>query len=93
MSSVGKSSLLSLLKGRDIPEKADPTVGLQIENSLLNGSKVNKVDMKSQHKKKKQELVVHHIPKNDEDKKTKDDHGVELKLNDSNVIESEFEKY
>ncbi|MHA1885868.1 MAG: ADP-ribosylation factor-like protein [Promethearchaeota archaeon] len=48
MSSVGKSSLLSLLKGRDIPEKADPTVGLQIENSLLNGRKVNIWDLGGQ---------------------------------------------
>ncbi len=59
----------------------------------INSGKVNKVDMKSQHKKKKQELVVHHIPKNDEDKKTKDDHGVDLKMNDNNVVDSEFEKY
>ncbi|MHA2280868.1 MAG: ADP-ribosylation factor-like protein [Promethearchaeota archaeon] len=37
LSSVGKSSLLSLLQGRDISKEADPTVGLEIEDSTLNG--------------------------------------------------------
>jgi ADP-ribosylation factor protein 1 len=40
-SGVGKSSLLSLLQGRNISKKKDPTVGLEIEDSVLNGSKVN----------------------------------------------------
>ncbi|MCK5170482.1 MAG: hypothetical protein KAQ75_11440, partial [Bacteroidales bacterium] len=57
----------------------------------INGGKVNKVDMKSQHKKKKQELVVHHIPKN-KDKKTKDDQGVELKMN-VDAVDNEFENF
>ncbi len=41
MSSVGKSSLLSLLQGREIAKGANPTVGLEIEDSILNGKKVN----------------------------------------------------
>ncbi len=41
MSSVGKSSLVSLLQGREIPKETTPTVGLEIENSKLNGKKVN----------------------------------------------------
>ena len=41
LNSVGKSSLLSLLKGRNISDEIDPTVGLEIENSILNGKKVN----------------------------------------------------
>ena len=41
MSSVGKSSLLSLLNGRDISKEADPTVGLEIEDSILNGRKTS----------------------------------------------------
>lgn len=41
LSSVGKSSLLSLLQGRKITKERNPTVGLEIENSMLNGTKVN----------------------------------------------------
>ncbi len=41
MSSVGKSSLLSLLQGREITKETNPTVGLEIEDSILNGKKVN----------------------------------------------------
>jgi len=41
LSRVGKSSLLSLLQGRDISEEADPTVGLEIEDSVLNGRKTS----------------------------------------------------
>jgi small GTP-binding protein len=41
MNSVGKSSLLSLLQGRDISKERNPTVGLEIEDSILNGKKVN----------------------------------------------------
>lgn len=36
---VGKSSLLSLLQGRNVSEERKPTVGLEIENSNLNGKK------------------------------------------------------
>ena len=38
-SGVGKTSLLSLLQGRMVPLERDPTVGLEIENSTLNGKK------------------------------------------------------
>jgi small GTP-binding protein len=38
---VGKSSLLNLLQGREIPKERTPTVGLEIEDSILNGKKVN----------------------------------------------------
>ena len=41
MSSVGKSSLLSLLQSREISKETNPTVGLEIEDSKLNGKKVN----------------------------------------------------
>ena len=41
LSRVGKSSLLSLLQGRDIAQEADPTVGLEIEDSNLNGRKTS----------------------------------------------------
>ncbi len=40
-SGVGKSSLLSLLQGRKISKETNPTVGLEIEDSVLSGSKVN----------------------------------------------------
>jgi len=33
--------LLSLLQGRDVTPERNPTVGLEIENSNLNGQKVN----------------------------------------------------
>ncbi|MFX1571017.1 MAG: ADP-ribosylation factor-like protein [Promethearchaeota archaeon] len=41
LSSVGKSSLLGLLQGREILKETNPTVGLEIEDSVLNGKKVN----------------------------------------------------
>ena len=41
LSSVGKSSLLSLLQGRDTSKEGDPTVGLEIEDSVLNGRKTS----------------------------------------------------
>ena len=34
---VGKSSLLSLLQGREVKKERIPTVGLEVEDSLLNG--------------------------------------------------------
>ncbi|MFX1575176.1 MAG: ADP-ribosylation factor-like protein [Promethearchaeota archaeon] len=40
-SGVGKTSLVSLLQGREIRKETSPTVGLEIENSTLNGNKVN----------------------------------------------------
>jgi small GTP-binding protein len=45
---VGKTSLLRLLQGRPIPKKRNPTVGLEIENSVLNGNKVNIWDLGGQ---------------------------------------------
>jgi len=38
---VGKSTLVSLLQGRKILKESNPTVGLEIEDSNLNGKKVN----------------------------------------------------
>lgn len=38
-SGVGKSSLLSLLQGKEISTERTPTIGLEIENSDLNGNK------------------------------------------------------
>lgn len=48
MSRVGKSSLLNLLQGRDISKEKNPTVGLEIENSTINGKKVNVWDFGGQ---------------------------------------------
>ena len=36
---VGKTSLLSLLQGREVEMERKPTIGLEIENSHLNGKK------------------------------------------------------
>ena len=33
--------MLHLLQGREIPKQRNPTVGLEIEDSILNGKKVN----------------------------------------------------
>lgn len=41
LNSVGKSSLLSLLQGRKVSKEVDPTVGLEIEDSILNGMKTS----------------------------------------------------
>ncbi|MHA1149543.1 MAG: ADP-ribosylation factor-like protein [Promethearchaeota archaeon] len=38
-SNVGKSTLLSLLQGKDLNGERKPTIGLEIENSHLNGKK------------------------------------------------------
>ena len=48
MNSVGKSSLLNLLQGRSISKDLNPTVGLEIENSILSGKKVNVWDFGGQ---------------------------------------------
>jgi len=48
---VGKSSLVSLLQGRiDIPltEKSEPTIGLEIEDSQINGKKCTIWDLGGQ---------------------------------------------
>ena len=48
LSRVGKSSLLNLLQGRDTSKENNPTVGLDIENSVFNGKKVNVWDFGGQ---------------------------------------------
>lgn len=40
--------MLNLLQGRDISKERNPTVGLEIENSILNGNKVNIWDLGGQ---------------------------------------------
>jgi small GTP-binding protein len=45
---VGKSSLLSLLQGRDMSNERTPTVGLEIENTHLLGAKTSVWDFGGQ---------------------------------------------
>ncbi|MFW9951072.1 MAG: ADP-ribosylation factor-like protein [Candidatus Thorarchaeota archaeon] len=45
---VGKTSLLSLLQGRGVPYGRIPTVGLEVEDSLLNGKKCSIWDLGGQ---------------------------------------------
>ncbi|MBA7561415.1 hypothetical protein ES708_03053 [subsurface metagenome] len=45
---VGKSSLLSLLQGREVQEERVPTVGLEVEDSILNGKKCSIWDLGGQ---------------------------------------------
>ena len=45
---VGKSSLLSLLQGREVQEERVPTVGLEVEDSVLNGKKCSIWDLGGQ---------------------------------------------
>ncbi len=45
---VGKTSLLSLLQGRDVPHERIPTVGLEVEDSRLNGKKCSIWDLGGQ---------------------------------------------
>lgn len=45
---VGKSSLLSLLQGKAVLRERDPTVGLEVKNSVLNGSKCSIWDLGGQ---------------------------------------------
>lgn len=45
---VGKTSLLSLLQGRDVPYERIPTVGLEVEDSLLNGKNCSIWDLGGQ---------------------------------------------
>jgi small GTP-binding protein len=45
---VGKTSLLSLLQGRDVPYERIPTVGLEVEDSLLNGKNCSVWDLGGQ---------------------------------------------
>ena len=46
--SVGKSSLLSLLQGRQVQEERVPTVGLEVEDSILNGKNCSIWDLGGQ---------------------------------------------
>ena len=45
---VGKTSLLSLLQGRDVPFERIPTVGLEVEDSVLNGKNCSIWDLGGQ---------------------------------------------
>lgn len=45
---MGKTSLLSLLQGRDVPQERVPTVGLDVEDSLLNGKNCSIWDLGGQ---------------------------------------------
>ena len=45
---VGKSSLLSLLQGREVQEERVPTVGLEVEDSILNDKKCSIWDLGGQ---------------------------------------------
>ncbi|MFO7797191.1 MAG: ADP-ribosylation factor-like protein [Promethearchaeati archaeon] len=45
---VGKTSLVSLLQGRDIVKERTPTVGLDIEDSILSGKKCSIWDLGGQ---------------------------------------------
>jgi small GTP-binding protein len=45
---VGKTSLLSLLQGRDIAKDRVPTVGLEVEDSTLNGKNCSIWDLGGQ---------------------------------------------
>ncbi|GAG53823.1 unnamed protein product [marine sediment metagenome] len=45
---VGKTSLLSLLQGRDVPYERIPTVGLEVEDSSLNGKNCSIWDLGGQ---------------------------------------------
>ncbi len=45
---VGKTSLLSLLQGREVQEERIPTVGLEVEDSILNGKNCSIWDLGGQ---------------------------------------------
>ena len=45
---VGKSSLLSLLQGKEVLKERAPTVGLEVEESVLNGRKCSIWDLAGQ---------------------------------------------
>ena len=47
---VGKSSLLSLLQGREVHKERIPTVGLEVEDSLLNGQNCSVWDLGGQNR-------------------------------------------
>jgi small GTP-binding protein len=45
---VGKSSLLSLLQGKEVLKERDPTIGLEVEESVINGRKCSIWDLAGQ---------------------------------------------
>jgi small GTP-binding protein len=45
---VGKTSLLTLLQGKEVSNKHVPTVGLEVEDSILNGKKCSIWDLGGQ---------------------------------------------
>jgi small GTP-binding protein len=45
---VGKSSLLSLLQGKEVLKERDPTIGLEVDESVLNGRKCSIWDLAGQ---------------------------------------------
>ena len=45
---VGKTSLVNLLQGKEIIKKRDPTVGLEVDDSILNGKKCSIWDLGGQ---------------------------------------------
>jgi len=47
---VGKTSLLSLLQGREVHKERIPTVGLEVEDSLLNGQNCSVWDLGGQNR-------------------------------------------
>ena len=48
--SVGKTALLSLLQGREVQKERVPTVGLEVEDSVLNGKKCSIWDLGGQNR-------------------------------------------
>ena len=47
---VGKSSLLSLLQGREVQKERVPTVGLEVEDSIVNGQNCSIWDLGGQNR-------------------------------------------
>lgn len=45
---VGKTSLVSLLQGKEIKKNTTPTVGLEVEDSILNGNRCSIWDLGGQ---------------------------------------------
>ena len=45
---MGKSSLLSLLQGKEVLKERDPTIGLEVDESVLNGRKCSIWDLAGQ---------------------------------------------
>ena len=45
---MGKTTLLSLLQGTEIPKERNPTIGLEIQGTNLNGDKISVWDLAGQ---------------------------------------------